>query len=519
MCGCISRFAFIYFKFMKINFKAKICLFAVVWSCFLSSGVVLATDGAGAVGHVCINEVSWAGSKDSGNDEWIELYNPGNQSVDLSGWVIKDESSSYSLKGSVAANGYFVVADNLAAINPNKADLVVGLSLSNTGEPLSLVDGQNNVIDRVNSSGGAWAAGNATSRATMQRVSCSVAGDDAKNWVSYSGSGGTSVSSLGSLWLGTPGAVNVIGVVDGPSTSKVILSANADDVIVGSTIDLKVRGTGIKGLFSYGVELGYDPKVFEYVSASKGEILDGGTVSNTYFSSALSNGQVGKLVIAEARTVSEKTGVDVDGDLFSVKFKVLSASKKSSVNFADGGFISGVSGDLPVSFEGIDLIAKDSVSVGGIKDQKVTVGSKRFVLDLVWVVDGQADKYKVYRRNNGKNWILLGEVTEPKFSDSDAVKGGGRLVPGVEYEYGIVPVLNGVDGVMVTIKGNDTRGIKGDNNRSDRVDGRDLDRLAKHFGESSTDEKFDALIDTNCDGRIDGSDLVDLGSNFAMDYK
>ena len=66
--------------------------------------------------------------------------------------------------------------------------------------------------------------------------------------------------------------------------------------------------------------------------------------------------------------------------------------------------------------------------------------------------------------------------------------------------------------------GVDARGLKGDNNRSDRLDGRDLERLAQHYTEDSTSQNFDALIDTTYDGQIDGSDLIDIGFNFGKTY-
>lgn len=63
------------------------------------------------------------------------------------------------------------------------------------------------------------------------------------------------------------------------------------------------------------------------------------------------------------------------------------------------------------------------------------------------------------------------------------------------------------------------RGLKGDNNRSDSVDGRDLQNLAQKFALTSGQAGFDPLVDTTYDGRIDGSDLIDLGASFAKKYQ
>jgi len=40
--------------------------------------------------------------------------------------------------------------------------------------------------------------------------------------------------------------------------------------------------------------------------------------------------------------------------------------------------------------------------------------------------------------------------------------------------------------------------------------------LARHFGVKIGEEKYDSLLDTNFDGVIDGSDLIDIGANFGI---
>ena len=76
-----------------------------------------------------------------------------------------------------------------------------------------------------------------------------------------------------------------------------------------------------------------------------------------------------------------------------------------------------------------------------------------------------------------------------------------------------------VESVPTDVLGMETRGLKGDNDRSDRVDGRDLDNLARHFAEIDLDCGLDPLADTTYDGNIDGSDLIDLGASFALVYQ
>jgi len=93
-----------------------------------------------------------------------------------------------------------------------------------------------------------------------------------------------------------------------------------------------------------------------------------------------------------------------------------------------------------------------------------------------------------------------------------------NLVPNHTYEYQVVAVKNGQESVGVLASGHETRGLTGDNDRSDRVDGRDLQRLANHFADVLTDPNFDKKIDTNYDALIDGIDLLDITANFGLTF-
>lgn len=159
-----------------------------------------------------INEVAWAGTLASAEDEWIELYNPGGTDIDLTGWVLSssDGSPDIPLSGTVLAGDYFLMErtdeDTLADI---QADLIYSGSLSNSGETLRLYSAANDLIDTANSNGGAWPAGNASAYASMQR---SVAGPDSDYvWVSYDAgadSGTKAKDASGNDIRGTPGREN-----------------------------------------------------------------------------------------------------------------------------------------------------------------------------------------------------------------------------------------------------------------------------------------------------------------------
>ena len=61
---------------------------------------------------VVINEISWMGTSNSAQDEWIELYS--DSGANLEGWILKtvDDAMSIPLSGSIPAGGYFVCPRN-----------------------------------------------------------------------------------------------------------------------------------------------------------------------------------------------------------------------------------------------------------------------------------------------------------------------------------------------------------------------------------------------------------------------
>ena len=122
-------------------------------------------------GDVVINEVAWAGSVDGSSDEWIELYNNTSQTIDLTGWYIEDDGSSvYEIQsGEIGPHGYFLIEDSEESVS-NPADAVISISLANSGDSLALFDAEGNVMDTVNTSGGAWFAGNSGDKSTMEKI-------------------------------------------------------------------------------------------------------------------------------------------------------------------------------------------------------------------------------------------------------------------------------------------------------------------------------------------------------------
>ncbi len=121
----------------------------------------------------------------------------------------------------------------------------------------------------------------------------------------------------------------------------------------------------------------------------------------------------------------------------------------------------------------------------------------------------EAEKFMVQRKNQLGQFINLAEVTEKSYIDK------ANLMVGIEYSYRVVAV-NGAKESFLEDKIIETRGIAGDIDRSDRVDGKDLAKLAKAYGKQIGDAAFETILDLNFDGQINGQDLVVIGNNFGL---
>ena len=156
---------------------------------------------------VLINEIAWAGTIASANDEWIELHNPGLDPIDLTGWRMSDGGDiSFALSGSLLGYGYFLLErTDDTTVSDLRADRIYTGSLRNTGEQLELLGPGGEIVDTANSGGGGWPAGHADSRASMERRGgTGLSGD----WATFSGYFGNGLDAGGNPIQGTPRHAN-----------------------------------------------------------------------------------------------------------------------------------------------------------------------------------------------------------------------------------------------------------------------------------------------------------------------
>jgi len=143
---------------------------------------------------IVISEVAWAGTSASGDDEWMELYNPSNEDVDLTGWSLSSADGSPKIDdefdGIILESGEYLLLergdDDTITVLPDDytcPSIIYQGTLNNTGESLSLKDAKGYVVDKANSNGSSWPAGSLTNYLSMQRSL--IKADSDYTWVSY----------------------------------------------------------------------------------------------------------------------------------------------------------------------------------------------------------------------------------------------------------------------------------------------------------------------------------------------
>ena len=187
--------------------------------------------GTGQLGDVVINELMWMGSSQNGHDEddeWIELRNLTNDSVDISSWTIVNGGQAgidltIPNNTSISANGYFLIAhkslfQSRISVEPNL--VLDSLNLNNNGEQLILKDSEGTTIDTVwKDEAWPWADTAYVIEDTyrsLERMASPVDGTQQSDWKLCSGSS----EELDPYWvweadgsdpvheLGTPGGAN-----------------------------------------------------------------------------------------------------------------------------------------------------------------------------------------------------------------------------------------------------------------------------------------------------------------------
>lgn len=107
---------------------------------------------------IVINEICFNDKKPYNTSDWVELYNAGTQTIDLSNWVLMDDKIANAFKFPV---GTLIYADDFLVISTSKLNFIrvypkmktlgdMQLGLSSTSDLLTLFDSTGKLIDHVN---------------------------------------------------------------------------------------------------------------------------------------------------------------------------------------------------------------------------------------------------------------------------------------------------------------------------------------------------------------------------------
>ncbi len=105
-------------------------------------------DASVPISTVLISEILPA--PHAGEAEWVELFNPSDQVVDLSGWSIGDAAGVTPLEGAIAPRSRFLIASQqLDAKSPSLVVDRIGNGLNNDGDLVIILDVEGRVVDEV----------------------------------------------------------------------------------------------------------------------------------------------------------------------------------------------------------------------------------------------------------------------------------------------------------------------------------------------------------------------------------
>ena len=189
-------------------------------------------------GPVVISELMWPGSTASSADEWIELYNPSDATVDLAGWTLTQRSGDEDKvmlvlnAGEIQPRQTFLIANyaaghkkSLLAVEPQRVDAAV--SLPNTKLLLHLYDGDPQagglLIDVADDGRGAPFAGDSASKSAMVRIAFDQPGDQPESWATAIEQSGW---DAGASELGTPGSIPAYLLPDADEAPEPVMGTN-----------------------------------------------------------------------------------------------------------------------------------------------------------------------------------------------------------------------------------------------------------------------------------------------------
>jgi len=123
-------------------------------------------------GAVVVSEIAWMGTENNWRDEWMELYNNSQDTINLDGWILEIVGSKeINLQGKIKADSYYLIErtndDSVPGIAANLIFSFGRKGLKNNGAILILKNNSGTETQRINAEDG-WPAGDNSTKQTMQ---------------------------------------------------------------------------------------------------------------------------------------------------------------------------------------------------------------------------------------------------------------------------------------------------------------------------------------------------------------
>lgn len=159
--------------------------------------------------HVVINEIFYHAPQDLTELQWVELFNNGNEAVDLKGWSLAKGIKFHFPAGTRLAPGAFLVVSRNAAVFQQaygKApSAVFEKTLKPKGEQIDLKNAAGEVVDSVKfADRSPWPVEADGHSASLERICPTAPGNSPNNWAA------SPVIPNGERPGGTPGATNSV---------------------------------------------------------------------------------------------------------------------------------------------------------------------------------------------------------------------------------------------------------------------------------------------------------------------
>jgi len=172
----------------------------------------------GPVYDIVINEFFFRATSGTSVPDYVELYNGGNEDVDVSGWMIDDEDGLIE-SGVIPAGGYLLIAGEDPFFDENGDELYAGedipnsvfadISFGTSSDDIALLDADENEVDAISYDSETWATGNDNRGHALELADPHSDNSDPSNWASSDADSWLLYDEDGEIMnFGTPGEQN-----------------------------------------------------------------------------------------------------------------------------------------------------------------------------------------------------------------------------------------------------------------------------------------------------------------------